>query len=420
MDFLRRHLFVIISALVAIAGIALGVTGLRAMPAVQKEMEVAQGVYSQLDTLRPVNLRAIKAQEDRIAEVQADYRAVLDRAKRLYRTPLLVPDALPAGDFEKMREFRTKYRQRMKDLLTEMHAGMPASASDIQLMEDTIDQEKQEHELYTAGTDEEEDTGGSPKTPAGVLTKAGAIEDAAARAHIAAARQIYCYAQPFVDNPNPNYVAAEDFNPDFYLQDIDVPPEPFMVFWAQLGLWVHEDIFRALRTVNEQAADQLRQAEQAPWVANLPVKDIISIRISRSFIMADADPALGYPAGGRDAALPPDSPAMVFTQTATEPGSYYVLQYSVKLVMDQRDLPTLIKELTANTFHVVQRVVYRVEPFNRTMHGRIYGAEPVVNVVIDGEVVLLDEVIRPLMPPSVLEEYSLEPWDVPQEGQEGD
>ena len=75
--------------------------------------------------------------------------------------------------------------------------------------------------------------------------------------------------------------------------------------------------------------------------------------------------------------------------------------------MDQRDIPLLVDRLSNNSFHTLLRVSYQSVPPNRKMEGKIYGAEPVVNVVMDFESIMLGEVFRPLMPTSVCEYYEI-------------
>ena len=83
------------------------------------------------------------------------------------------------------------------------------------------------------------------------------------------------------------------------------------------------------------------------------------------------------------------------------------MQFSVKLIMDQRDIPRLIDRLSKNSFHTPLRVAYRAVAPNRKMVGKIYGAEPTVNVVIDFETIMLGEVFRRLMPDEVCEYYEI-------------
>ncbi len=63
MDFLKRQLFFIVCGLLAVVGVALGFTGLKAMPDVMDEMQECETLYSSLDSLSssPVNKSHIAA-----------------------------------------------------------------------------------------------------------------------------------------------------------------------------------------------------------------------------------------------------------------------------------------------------------------------------------------------------------------------
>ncbi|HNQ24531.1 MAG TPA: hypothetical protein PKK06_15710 [Phycisphaerae bacterium] len=414
MDLLRRHLFFIICGVAALAGIALGVTGLRAMPKVVARMEEARTLYEQLGALRPVNERSIEAQRQRIEAIVEDYQAVLARAKELYGYEPLVRDVFPAGSFEALREFRLKYRQTMKTLLETVNAGQPAGIRDIQDMRDVITQEELERQLAPRQEAGATSAPEPPFTPAGVLTTSGARADPAARAQLAAARRIYCYANPPLDRASQDYVPSLDFHAAFYEAEVERIPTLEEAWWAQVGLWIQQDILRAIASLNQEAAERLEAANETPWVGNLPVKDIISLRVSLGFITAEDDAAAGYEAGGYKEALPPTSGKLVFTHSETEPALLYVVQFTAHLIMDQRDLLRLVAKLSADRFHTVLRVAYVAEPINRTMRGKVYGQEPVVNVVLDGETILLEEVFRPLIPAVVLEGLGLEAAAAPE------
>lgn len=410
MDFLRRHLFLIVCCLAALAGIVLGVTGLQAMPKVLDEMGQSKDLYDKLQGLPLVNQDSIDAKQASIEEIIADHDRVIARARELYGYEQLVPDALPEGSFEARRDFRLKYRRRMNELLDEVRAGQPATFRDIYDMEELIELERLETKLYGEAGSGTSGTAGpeQPFTPAGVLTTTGARQDAEARAQIAAARKAFCYANPYLDEtPSADYVASLDFNYAFYEGDVEVIPEPEEVWWAQVGFWVQKDVVAAIAAVNQEAADALRQAGQAPWIGNLPIKEIISVRVEPALIVENDVEVIGPYPGGYGEALPPGNANSVFTRSESQPGSYYVVQFSLKLIMDQRDIPKLIDRLSRGSFHTLQRLAYVQQPVNRNMRGKIYGPEPVVNVVMDWETILLDELFRPLMPDRIIEDYDL-------------
>ena len=130
------------------------------------------------------------------------------------------------------------------------------------------------------------------------------------------------------------------------------------------------------------------------------------------------DEVFGAAPGGYEEALPPGNPETVFTRSG-QSEAYDVIQYSVKLVMDARDIPALVDRICKNSFHTLLRISYEAVPVNRKMVGKVYGSGPVVNVVLDFETILLGEVFRPLLPEYVCEEYDI---DCPEriEEEEGD
>ncbi len=144
MDLLKRNLFWILCGVAGAGGIALGVTGLRAMPQVKTEMEAAAAVFSRLDPIRnnPVNQRSIDAEQDRIDSIQEDYEAVLDRAKTLYSYTPLVEGALPDGPPLKRVEFRRKYTDEMNRLFASLNSGGPPTPADIATMTERLENEK--------------------------------------------------------------------------------------------------------------------------------------------------------------------------------------------------------------------------------------------------------------------------------------
>jgi hypothetical protein len=76
--------------------------------------------------------------------------------------------------------------------------------------------------------------------------------------------------------------------------------------------------------------------------------------------------------------------------------------------MDQRDIPRLVNRICKNRFHTLLRIAYEAVPPNRRMRGKIYGAEPTVNVVMDFETIMLGKVFRGLIPPEVCEFYEID------------
>jgi len=411
MDFLRRHAFFIVCGVVALIGIALIVTGARAMPSVLEEMNNVESTHRSLNSLQSqtVNMAKIDAAKQRIELVLNDRDKVANKAKELYGYEPLVPGALPDGDALKRNDFKAKYTTEMEELLASLNYGCPATPADVAMWRDIIEDEQaaqRERGMDRGATQSPPPPSGPSHTPAGVLTKTGVREDPAARAHMAAAQKIHCYARHFDDERPPNQVASLDFWPTMKDTGIVDAPDVEDVWYAQIGHWIQMDVVSAIVALNSEAAQEARKRGEDPWVGVMPVKEVIAIRLSDGYVPRDGEEIFGNQPGGYTAALPPGTPETVFTHSGSNE-MYEVVQYSVKLVMDQRDIPLLIDRLCKNSFHTLLRVSYEAMPPNRDMVGKIYGSEPVVNVLMDFETIMLGGVFRPLIPTLVCEEYEI-------------
>ncbi len=412
MEFLKRQLFFLLCGVAGVGGIALGVTGMSKLGGVKSQMEQATKLHSDLSALRggAVNEKFIDVEQARIAQQMKGFEELLVKVKELQPYKPLKESFFPAppkdaDEREARIDFRARYQETHPTLRSRLNAGTPATTAEVQTAAEQIALEKRQARDLTKGETEEE---APPYTPAGVLTQTGAKEDANARANIEKAQMLYCYAAP-----NESPVPAFEFNSklsersrlkaDFTRGDC----------WdAQLELWIQQDIVEAIAQVNAAAAEELKSKGQTPWVGVLPVKDIISLRVGQDFVgMADEKKGDG---GGPRPALPQglgegrvvNSTEVSFRGRVSEAGSTFdVMQFTLKVVVDQRDLPKLIREISANRFHTLLRCAYVAVPPDPSMQGKIYGADPVVRAVLDFETHLLADEYRRLMPDEVLGRY---------------
>lgn len=401
MDLLRRNAFWIVCGLVTVAGIALGVTGLRAMPEVKKRMEDSTGLHRNLESLNsnPVNDRVIEAEEDRVASIKEDHKKVIDNATQLYNYEPLVPGALPSGQPLQLMEFRKKYAEAMNELFMRLNPGDVATPAEQAAMkerrENELAEQKQGSGLGTAPAVSAADA----RTAAGVLTEMGVRDDHISRASIAKALSFWVYAVNYTEERPPDRVASLQFRDQMKETATVTAPDPFDVWMAQVHYWIQKDIVDAIVAVNELAAREAKEAGKPAWVGTMAVKDLISIRLSE-YVPPDRGLVQLSPPGGYTAALPPGSGETVFTGSYSTP-EYEIMQFTIKAVMDQRDIPLLIEKISNNRFHTLVRTAYEAVPPNRELKGKIYGSEPAVNVVLDFETVMLGDVFRPLMPQEV-------------------
>lgn len=413
MDFLKRHLFFILCGAGGAVGIALGVTGLQAMPKVLTEMKAAEGVYKNLESLqsKPVNESVIEAENARVQSVIGDCGKVIARTGETcadYQP--LVEGVFPNGPPLKLMEFRTKYHEAMKELLARLNSGGPASASDVELMRRKIEDEKAE--AARPGSESGDGTlarelSGEPKNAASVLTRAGVRQDAHARADIQAAQRIFCYAVISFDQKPNEPVSSLEFVAALKDTGTVDAPYPDEVWRAQVGYWIQRHIVNAIAEVNNEAAEAARAAGQDPWVGIMPVKDVISIRLGLDLYVPPQGELYAVPEpGGYGASVPAGTAETVYTHTASGP-YFEVVQIAVKLVMDQRDIPKLVERISNNSFYTLVRAAYKEVQPNLSLTGKVYGSEPTVNVVLEFEFVMLGDIFRKWMPEEVCDKYAI-------------
>ena len=275
-------------------------------------------------------------------------------------------------------------------MLASLNWGDLPTRDQIQIAEERKDQE--DWEKLQDGT-KPQSSGEALKTRAGVLTKEGVRTDRVARASVKQAQSIYCYAVGFQGTRERERAPSLDFDPAM-VEGMEAP-FPDEVWRAQRSFWIQKDVVDAIVAVNQEAAERVERDDR--WVGIMPVKDVISIRIGESPVEQDSEFYSGAAPGGYSAALPSQSDTAVFTQSYSN-ATYDVIQFSVKLVMDQRDIPRFVEELCADSFHTPLRIAYQAVPINKKMTDKVYGPEPTVNVVLDFETILLNEVFDALIP----------------------
>jgi len=403
MDFLKRNLYWFICGFVAFGGAALGYTGWRGMPEVKKAMEDAASTYRNLDSLQssPVNQDSIDAEQARIDQIQSDFQKVLQAAEKLTDYEPLVPEAFPDGPPLKRVEFRNKYSKAMEALFKKLNAGTLPTLQDINKLK--VVRENELAEARDKGSARRRTGGG--RTEANVLTAEGIRSDPIARAAVAKALSFYLYAVHYNNAKPPERVASLEFHKVMRdLGTIDAPPA-FDVWRAQLTYWIQRDVVNAIVELNDEAGVEAKKAHLPRWVGTMAVKELTSVRVSE-YVPAEGELTALAPPGGSTEALPPGTGESVFTGDRSGE-NFEVLQFSVKLVMDQRDIGRLIDKICRNRFHTLVRAAYTAVPVNREFKGKIYGSEPAVSVVLDFETIMLGEVFRPMIPAETCELYEI-------------
>ena len=160
---------------------------------------------------------------------------------------------------------------------------------------------------------------------------------------------------------------------------------------AQVNLWLTDEIIRAIIATNRQWIAE-RQAQGAagrqPTVLDSAVKRLESIKISASFTP--------FSTGQRT--------RLLLGQRETCP-QYAVVPYKFVVVMPTRHIRRLTSALETQNYHTVTNINLSPEVQQAATGGYYYGIEPVMRVQVDGEMLLLADWIRDLMPASLAVQF---------------
>jgi len=389
-ELLKRNGVEIACGAGAVLGIALIFLGLGRMGDVQTELEGAHRVKNDIAGIgrgEIINRRAVEQSAKLIADVQSGFQRVMTYVRERNAYPPLVPDAFPGGtskDIGNAMAFRNAFGRLRDAWLAELKAGTEPSAAEIAAEKDrmTAQQTPADSRQVGARRDEEEkkvDTGLTPEQGAAIKN----------------AQEIYCYAT--IDS-----FQVSDVSRPGGPMDEGPPPTLQEMWYAQLETWVQQSVVSAIAAINAQAAAELEKEGVAPWVGNLPIKDLRSLQTTRYYVKEGLDQvrdATGQ--SSKDRVFPSGTPAEVFTERQSNE-LYELMQFSLQIVVDARHLPAVVANLGAHRFHVPLRVQYETIPPNPSMTGKIYGDAPVVLLTADFETVFFSDIYLPLMPEQVL------------------
>ena len=407
MDMLKRNLFWIICGLAAVGGLVLagmGVKDARARGSMGGAAQLLSSVRGQSVKTAIKNRRAINDAQRRVDVVRSNYQEVIDWARRRNRRAPLVAGMFPKASRLQKGEFRDAYEAEITRLYGLLKGGEPPTRREEKDMADKI---KNERPRGGVSAERGEEPAEKEYEDWGLITDYGARMIPSARAAIVKAMGFYCYVVSYGDS-----AALE------VVDDIIDTAEPHNledeVLWsAQRMLWVQQDVVEALVGVNQRAAERLSAEGRNAWTGTLPVKDLISLRVSDYVNNEDptGEAENRGPASprGEEPAEPSLYPGDSFTgQYSTPEGMYDVLRFTVKLVVDVRELPVIIDAISHDRFYSATRVVYRAVNPNVGMSGKIYGEDPVVMAVIDFDACYFGDIYRRLMPNGVLERLGAE------------
>jgi len=413
MQWIRTHLTIVICSAVSLVSIVLIVLGI-VLCDVSEVMGRDSSLVQSLSAgrLRPVNQRVIDHQrailDNNIRQVDATFKklAELGTHEPLHEGlfPQRADDAVPF----KFQERFVKAQKQMLETLNARDQPTPEEIADEEAEMEAQRAREESMEKLGRFDDKEERKGGlrgtgdlrfSYRRPsrsggrrdedqqADMTPEELAAEIPQVRLSIRQARSIYCYAN------------KDSFDQRLVVVEFERPP-PIDEFWyAQMSLWIQQDVVQALAGLNNRIADGLKSRGEDPWVGNLPVKHL------QRFIVGGYLP----PQGGAD-----DSAAhgrrrrssgsaagdMAFTQRSGTK-DVDVIRFSLELLVEARMLPSVIDEICKAGFYTPLLVEYEAKPPTTSLWGYIYGSDPAIEVDLQFEGCFLRDKYDKWMPESV-------------------
>ncbi|HPD31878.1 MAG TPA: hypothetical protein PLL20_17940 [Phycisphaerae bacterium] len=389
MQWIKSHLVIVIVAsvsLLSLTGLVLGYV----MSSVGADLETDARELTKLQGIKRVNPKVIDAarkQQQEDAARLADYFRKYQEAKQY--TPL--DDQVFADNItDSQRQaaiFRFQDKYQPKSLLQLLKAKDQPTAEEFTEYEQEIKakQDKIEKELGVAGGGRPSEVLTAPTAPrAGALGQTGtsADQDASRRLRMAyavdRAKQVYCYASE---------QSLDDRTAE--VKTVGGTPPIEDLWYAQVALWIQEDIFRALGGLNEASAKEL--PEEARWVAYLPVKRLIKFTMGNYVPRGAAGDAegggsalrggpMGGGGGGTGAELLTAGPTAVFTKRVSSE-TVDVVRFHLDMVVDARRLLDVLDAISKAGFYTPLNVDLReVVPAPEEYY--IYGTAPVLQMTV--------------------------------------
>jgi hypothetical protein len=168
-------------------------------------------------------------------------------------------------------------------------------------------------------------------------------------------------------------------------------PSPTDIWYAQLSLWIQQDVAKAIVRTNEGFAN----------VIQAPVKQLVRIDVSNQPYTLPAGYQPGTPIQGDPKAPVPQNINASPTGRVCNP-MYDVVHFDVTVDIEADKIPWFLDELNNGQFiTVLQADVKPVDAAVEQTHGLIFGTKPIAELHLVCEEVFLHDWSQALMPKEV-------------------
>jgi len=325
----------------------------------------------------PKNETMIASERRWQADFTREFAETLAAVHQINRRSPLLPDIFPEPAKAYVRlKFAESYRVAIGGFQRQLHAGGLPTTADIEAAQrDIAEQVAREEEKSV-------ESAAALRLPPPQRANSAPI-DPQRYAQVMKARRIRCYAEQESFHRSPLYAPG---------------PAPLAaeIWFAQVGLWIQQDVVAAIAELNEEAA---RSGPQVACVEQMPVKRIVRLRVLGYRL---ADRLLPFPELDTATGIVPDAGAPSPTGRMCD-AEFDVVLFRLVAVVDQRDLLQLIDRISKQNFCVCTQAAYAATTPADAAAGFLYGGEPTVRVTLEFETYLARGLYQPLMPAAIRE-----------------
>jgi hypothetical protein len=187
---------------------------------------------------------------------------------------------------------------------------------------------------------------------------------------------------------------------------------PSSIFNAQIGLWIYEDVAKAVAAANKGV--------NAKDVRESVVKHFVKFDVVDEPFKSVMQNSMGQMAGmgGTEAPPPPNSdpageikPNFNISPTGRAVnGVYDVVPFDLTIVVDAAQIPRVLQELSRGRFITVTNLnLATVDSALKKSEGFYYGDAPVVELKLRCEALFLRKWTEPMMPPAIKQALGIQP-----------
>lgn len=170
-----------------------------------------------------------------------------------------------------------------------------------------------------------------------------------------------------------------------------LPPESPVIFWAQVGMWIQQDVANAILSTNQSSKN----------VIAAPVKRLRRMEIPKQFVTSFKQGENPQPTGGSINEPLPRIKTISATGRVSNP-LFDVAHFTITVDVDAEQIPAFLRELNRNRFLTVLRTdLASVDSGTEQAAGYVYGDKPVVTLTLTCETLFMRSWLTKLMPDSI-------------------